>query len=86
MRLPDQQRANLIANAEKVKLGMTADQVIALIGVPQFDHVIGPKVATKDNQDKFHRILTYSLAEYGGAATLPTRLSLLRSTERVTVC
>ncbi|HYL93996.1 MAG TPA: hypothetical protein VEW69_12670 [Alphaproteobacteria bacterium] len=60
-----EERVGLIAATSKVKIGASADEVIALMGSPTFDKVVGPKVERLDNQAKFHRVLSYALTQYG---------------------
>jgi hypothetical protein len=59
-------REALIANVQKVSLGMSANEVLKILGQPKYDDVVGPKKDTKDNEGDFRRVFRYVLLEYGG--------------------
>jgi hypothetical protein len=67
-RLSTSERKILIAGAHQLSIGMPIDQVLRILGKPTYDNIVGPKVKTKENEDKFRRILRYYLVQYGHGA------------------
>lgn len=68
IRLSTDDRKALIAGAHQITIGMPVDQVLRILGKPRYDNIVGPKIKTKDNEDKYHRILRYYLVQYGHGA------------------
>jgi hypothetical protein len=64
-RLRVNERQALLSRAQQLSLGMSASEVLGLLGKPTYDAIVGPKVTTKDNEDKFRRSLRYILVEHG---------------------
>jgi hypothetical protein len=57
-------RTELLGKVKQVQSGMTAEEVLALLGKPTYDYVVGPK--SPDAPQNFHRIFRYLLKEFNG--------------------